>query len=76
MPGETVWGIRSDAAGDLSNTVTATASVTDPDTSNDSATDDDTALTPEADISVTKTDGVTTAVPGQGRLTGVPRGRS
>jgi len=47
--------IDSGATGTLSNTATATASVTDPDTTNNSATDSDT-LTPEADISVTKTD--------------------
>ncbi len=56
--------IASSATGTLSNTATATSSVTDPDTANNSATDDDTVLMPEADISVTKTDGITTAIPG------------
>jgi uncharacterized repeat protein (TIGR01451 family) len=52
------------ASGFLTNTATATASVTDPVPGNNSATDD-TSLTPEADISVTKTDGRTSAVPGK-----------
>ena len=57
--------IDADATGTLSNTATIAGSVTDPDTGNNSATDDDTVLAPEADLSVTKTDGVTSAVPGQ-----------
>ncbi len=60
--------IDSSATGTLSNTVTVTASVTDPDGGNNSATDADTVLVPEADLSVTKTDGVTSAVPGQTTL--------
>ena len=48
----------------LSNTASITSPATDPNTSNNSATDDNTLL-PEADLSITKTDGVTTAVPGQ-----------
>jgi uncharacterized repeat protein (TIGR01451 family) len=57
--------IDQSLTGTLSNTatVTAPAGVTDPDTTNNSATDTDT-LTPRADLSITKTDGVTTAVPG------------
>ena len=61
--------IDSAATGTLSNTATITASVTDPTPGNNSATDDDTVLQPEADVEVTKTDGVTTAVPGQTTLT-------
>ena len=57
--------IASSATGTLSNTAAATASVTDPVPGNNSATDDDTALAPEADVSITKTDGVTSAIPGQ-----------
>ncbi len=57
------------ATGTLSNTVTATASVNDPVPGNNSAIDNDTVLMPEADISVSKDDGVTTAVPGQTTLT-------
>ncbi len=56
--------IDSSATGTLSNTVTAVASVTDNTPGNNSATDNDTVLTPEADIAVSKDDGVTTAVPG------------
>ncbi len=57
--------IAASAAGTLTNTATATLadSVTDPDTSNNSATDT-TTLAPEADVSITKTDGQTSAVPG------------
>ncbi|MDG4550539.1 MAG: DUF11 domain-containing protein, partial [Candidatus Contendobacter sp.] len=55
--------VASDAVGSLSNTVSATASVTDTSPSNNSATDTDT-LTPQADLAITKTDGVTTATPG------------
>ena len=53
------------ATGTLSNTATVSppAGTTDPDPANNSATDTDT-LTPQADLSITKTDGVTTAVPG------------
>ena len=57
------------ATGTLSNTVTVSGSVTDPDSGNDSATDDDTDLIPTADISVTKDDGITSAVPGQDMIT-------
>jgi len=54
------------ATGTLSNTATVAApgGVTDPNPANNSATDTDT-LMPEADLGITKTDGQTTAVPGQ-----------
>jgi uncharacterized repeat protein (TIGR01451 family) len=57
--------ISASATGSLSNTATVTvpAGVTDPSPANNSATDTDT-LTPQADLSITKTDGQTTAVPG------------
>ena len=57
--------IDSSATGTLANTATVTppAGVTDPSAGNDSATDSD-ALTPEADLSITKTDGVLSAIPG------------
>src|SRR6185369_13348461 len=57
--------IQSSATGSLSNTATVTApgGVTDPSTGNNSATDTDT-LTPQADLSITKTDGATSEVPG------------
>ena len=53
------------ATGTLSNTATVTApgGVTDPTPGNNSATDSDT-LASSADLSITKTDGVTTATPG------------
>ena len=55
------------ATGPVVNTATVTppAGTTDPDPSDNSATDTDT-LTPVADVSVTKTDGVASAVPGTG----------
>ncbi len=58
--------ILSSATGTLSNTATITSpsGVADPDTSNNSATDNDTSLAPVTDLSITKTDGVTTATPG------------
>jgi len=55
--------INASATGTLSNTATVSSGVTDPVPGNNTATDTDT-LTPQADLSVTKTDGVTTAVPG------------
>src|SRR5206468_9366725 len=57
--------ISSSATGTLSNTATVTApgGVTDPTPGNNSATDSDT-LAPQADLAITKTDGVTTATPG------------
>ncbi len=66
----TVTGTISPAAtGTLTNTATATApaGTTEINTQNNSATDTDT-LTPTVDLSITKTDGVTTANPG-GTLT-------
>ena len=53
------------ATSTLSNTATVAppAGVTDPTPGNDSATDADT-LTPQADLSIAKNDGATTAVPG------------
>ncbi len=62
----TVTGTVSSAAtGTLVNTATVTPpeTVTDPTPANNTATDTDT-LTPQADLSITKTDGVTTVVPG------------
>jgi uncharacterized repeat protein (TIGR01451 family) len=58
--------ISASASGSLSNTATVTppGSVTDPTPGNNSATDTDT-LTPQAELSISKTDGLTTASPGQ-----------
>ncbi len=57
--------VGASATGSLSNTATVTApgGVTDSNPANNSATDTDT-LTPRADLSITKTDGQTTAVSG------------
>src|SRR6185295_16356348 len=57
--------VSASATGTLSNTATVAApgGVTDPTPRNNSATDTDT-LAPQADIAITKTDGVTTATPG------------
>ncbi|WP_170113214.1 beta strand repeat-containing protein [Ahniella affigens] len=55
--------ISAAATGILANTATVTGAATDPNPANNSATDTDT-LTPSADVSITKTDGVTTATPG------------
>jgi len=57
--------ISASASGTLSNTATvaAPAGVTDPTPGNNAATDTDT-LSASADLSVTKTDGVTSATPG------------
>ena len=57
--------VSSLATGSLSNTATVTApgGVSDPTPGNNSATDTDT-LTPSANLSIIKTDGVTTATPG------------
>ncbi len=70
LPGGTVTftataTIDPAATGTLSNTatVTAPASVADPNPANNSATDTD-ILTPQADLSITKTDGQATVVPG------------
>jgi uncharacterized repeat protein (TIGR01451 family) len=51
------------ATGTLSNTASISSSVADPVPGNNSATDTDT-LAPQADLAITKTDGVTTATPG------------
>ena len=51
------------ATGTLSNTATVTGAASDPNPGNNSATDSDT-LSPLADLSITKNDGVTTATPG------------
>ena len=57
--------IASGATGTLANTATVAAApgTTDPIPANDSATDTDT-LTPRSDLSITKTDGASTVVPG------------
>jgi uncharacterized repeat protein (TIGR01451 family) len=73
LPGGTVTyiamaTISASATGTLSNTATVTApgSVTDPVAGNNSSTDTDTLTTP-TDLAITKTDGQTTAAPGQVR---------
>ncbi len=55
--------VSAAATGSLTNTATVSSSVFDPTAGNNSATDTDT-LTPQADLAITKTDGVTTATPG------------
>src|SRR4029077_2983816 len=57
--------VSPSATGSLVNTATLTppAAVTDSDPTDNSATDTD-ALTPRADLSITKTDGVNSVVPG------------
>ena len=55
--------ISASASGNLSNTATIGSTISDPTPGNNSATDTDT-LTPQADLAITKTDGVTTVVPG------------
>jgi uncharacterized repeat protein (TIGR01451 family) len=57
--------ILASATGSLTNTATVTppANLNDPDPTNNTATDTDT-LTPQADLSILKTDGSATAVPG------------
>jgi uncharacterized repeat protein (TIGR01451 family) len=55
--------ISAAATGSLSNTATVSSSASDSNPGNNSATDTDT-LAAQADLSVTKTDGVTTATPG------------
>jgi uncharacterized repeat protein (TIGR01451 family) len=56
--------IASNATGTLSNTATVSGSETDNNAANDSATDDDTVLTPEVNLSIAKDDGLTEAIPG------------
>jgi uncharacterized repeat protein (TIGR01451 family) len=55
--------VAANATGSLANTATITAATTDPTSGNNSATDTDT-LTPQTDLSVTKTDGAVSEVPG------------
>src|SRR6185369_9300776 len=55
--------INASATGTLSNTATVSSAIADPNPANNTATDTDT-LTPQADLGITKTDGVTTATPG------------
>jgi uncharacterized repeat protein (TIGR01451 family) len=57
--------VAPDATGSLANTalVAPPAGLADPNAANNSATDTDT-LTPQADLQITKTDGVTSVVPG------------
>jgi uncharacterized repeat protein (TIGR01451 family) len=52
------------ATGSLSNTATVSSAIADPNPANNSATDTDT-LTPQADLVITKTDGLAAASPGQ-----------
>jgi uncharacterized repeat protein (TIGR01451 family) len=54
--------VAPSATGTLANTATVDLAL-DPNLANNSATDTDT-LTPQADLAITKTDGVTTATPG------------
>lgn len=58
-----VCAVAGSATGTLTNTITATGSVGDPASGNNSATDT-TTVTPNADISITKTDGLTQVVAG------------
>lgn len=55
--------IGADATGVLTNTAVISSSITDSNPANNSATDSDT-LTPQADLSINVTDGVTGALPG------------
>src|SRR6185369_14339855 len=61
----TLSGTVAQATGTLVNTVTVAApsGTTDPNANNDTSSDTDT-LTPTADLTISKTDGQTTAVPG------------
>ncbi len=52
------------ADGTLVNTAWVTASIPDPESANNTATDDDTAVSPEADLAITKTDGLSQIVAG------------
>lgn len=56
--------ISAAATGSLVNTATVSSAISDPNGANDSATDTDT-LVASADLGITKTDGLTTAAPGQ-----------
>ncbi len=55
--------IDASATGTLVNTATVSSATTDPNPANNSATDTDT-LTPQADLSITKTDGVASVTAG------------
>jgi uncharacterized repeat protein (TIGR01451 family) len=55
--------ISASATGSLANTATISSSITDPTPGNNSATDTDT-LTPQADVSITNTDGQTSVTAG------------
>lgn len=55
--------ISAAATGTLSNTATVSSAVTDPTPANNSATDTDT-LTPQADLAITNSDGVTSVTAG------------
>ena len=65
-----VCDIDADATGTLSNsaTVTAPPGISDPNTGNNTSSDLDTQLRPKADLTLSKSDGVTSAVPGQTEL--------
>ncbi|MEO8196492.1 MAG: ExeM/NucH family extracellular endonuclease [Thermoanaerobaculia bacterium] len=56
--------IAANATGSLVNTATVSSSLFDPNTANNTTTDTDT-LVPTANLSITKTNGVTTVSPGQ-----------
>jgi uncharacterized repeat protein (TIGR01451 family) len=58
-----ICNIAPGATGTLSNTATVSSGITDPTPGNNSATDSDT-LTPQANLGITKTDGVTTVAAG------------
>jgi uncharacterized repeat protein (TIGR01451 family) len=62
-----ICSIDANATGSLSNTATVSSAVTDPNPANNSATDVDT-LTPQADLSITKTDGVSAVTPGSSTI--------
>ena len=55
--------VSASATGSLVNTATVTSSLNDPTPGNNSATDTD-ALTPQANLAITKTNGQTSTVPG------------
>ncbi len=61
-----VCAVDPEATGTLANTASVEAPAgVDPNPANDSASDLDTVLSPSADLSITKSDGVTSAVPGE-----------
>ena len=61
-----IAAVAADATGTVANTATvaAPAGTTDPDTNNNSATDTDDIYVPTPDLSITKTDGVTSVIAG------------